>query len=117
MPSSPRIWLTTLGCAKNQVDSEKITARLGAAGAERHHDSQGQSGAGQAGEDGFGLVHGDPLEEVAGEREVIDPHPVIGGIVGHPGADANEGRDAVVGVVDIDGGADRGSAEASLTRL
>ena len=30
--SVPRIWLTTLGCAKNQVDSEKITARLGAAG-------------------------------------------------------------------------------------
>jgi len=33
MPSSaPRVWLTTLGCAKNQVDSDKITARLDAAG-------------------------------------------------------------------------------------
>lgn len=32
MPSAPRLWLTTLGCAKNQVDSEKLTARLGAAG-------------------------------------------------------------------------------------
>lgn len=32
MPSSPRVWLTTLGCAKNQVDSEKLTARLAAAG-------------------------------------------------------------------------------------
>ncbi len=26
------MWLTTLGCAKNQVDSEKLTARLSAAG-------------------------------------------------------------------------------------
>jgi ribosomal protein S12 methylthiotransferase len=26
------VWLTTLGCAKNQVDSEKLTARLAAAG-------------------------------------------------------------------------------------
>jgi ribosomal protein S12 methylthiotransferase RimO len=33
MPApAPRVWLTTLGCAKNQVDSEKITARLEAAG-------------------------------------------------------------------------------------
>lgn len=33
MPSSgPTVWLTTLGCAKNQVDSEKIAGRLGAAG-------------------------------------------------------------------------------------
>lgn len=32
MPSAPRVWLTTLGCAKNQVDSEKLTARLSAAG-------------------------------------------------------------------------------------
>jgi ribosomal protein S12 methylthiotransferase RimO len=30
--SAPRVWLTTLGCAKNQVDSEKISARLDAAG-------------------------------------------------------------------------------------
>jgi ribosomal protein S12 methylthiotransferase len=30
--SAPRLWLTTLGCAKNQVDSEKLTARLSAAG-------------------------------------------------------------------------------------
>ena len=30
--SAPRVWLTTLGCAKNQVDSDKITARLDAAG-------------------------------------------------------------------------------------
>jgi ribosomal protein S12 methylthiotransferase len=30
--SAPRVWLTTLGCAKNQVDSEKISARLEAAG-------------------------------------------------------------------------------------
>jgi len=32
VPSAPRLWLTTLGCAKNQVDSEKLTARLSAAG-------------------------------------------------------------------------------------
>ncbi|HUU61253.1 MAG TPA: 30S ribosomal protein S12 methylthiotransferase RimO, partial [Acidimicrobiia bacterium] len=32
MPSAPRLWLTTLGCAKNQVDSEKLMARLSAAG-------------------------------------------------------------------------------------
>ena len=32
MPSAPRVWLSTLGCAKNQVDSEKLTARLSAAG-------------------------------------------------------------------------------------
>jgi ribosomal protein S12 methylthiotransferase RimO len=31
-PSAPRVWLTTLGCAKNQVDSDKISGRLGAAG-------------------------------------------------------------------------------------
>jgi ribosomal protein S12 methylthiotransferase RimO len=30
--SSPTVWLTTLGCAKNQVDSEKLTAMLGEAG-------------------------------------------------------------------------------------
>jgi len=32
VPSAPRVWLSTLGCAKNQVDSEKLTARLSAAG-------------------------------------------------------------------------------------
>jgi ribosomal protein S12 methylthiotransferase len=31
-PDPPAVWLTTLGCAKNQVDSEKIAARLAAAG-------------------------------------------------------------------------------------
>jgi ribosomal protein S12 methylthiotransferase RimO len=30
--SSPTVWLTTLGCAKNQVDSEKLTALLADAG-------------------------------------------------------------------------------------
>jgi ribosomal protein S12 methylthiotransferase RimO len=30
--AGPRVWVTTLGCAKNQVDTEKIIARLGAAG-------------------------------------------------------------------------------------
>ena len=30
--STPSLWLTTLGCAKNQVDSEKITAMLSEAG-------------------------------------------------------------------------------------
>ena len=29
---SPSVWLTTLGCAKNEVDSEKLTARLEEAG-------------------------------------------------------------------------------------
>lgn len=33
MPSEPRrVWLTTLGCAKNQVDSDKLTAVLDDAG-------------------------------------------------------------------------------------
>jgi len=32
VPFAPRIWLATLGCAKNQVDSEKILGRLAAAG-------------------------------------------------------------------------------------
>lgn len=32
MPSAPRVHLTTLGCSKNQVDSEKITSMLGTAG-------------------------------------------------------------------------------------
>ena len=32
MSSAPSVWLTTLGCAKNQVDSEKLAARLGAFG-------------------------------------------------------------------------------------
>ena len=30
--SAPTVWLTTLGCAKNQVDSEKLSALLGEAG-------------------------------------------------------------------------------------
>lgn len=30
--SSPTVWLTTLGCAKNQVDSEKVQMMLGDAG-------------------------------------------------------------------------------------
>jgi ribosomal protein S12 methylthiotransferase len=30
--SPPRVWLTTLGCSKNQVDSDKITSVLGDAG-------------------------------------------------------------------------------------
>jgi ribosomal protein S12 methylthiotransferase len=30
--ATPRLWITTFGCAKNQVDSEKLTARLLAAG-------------------------------------------------------------------------------------
>ncbi|HEX5631442.1 MAG TPA: radical SAM protein, partial [Acidimicrobiia bacterium] len=32
MSSAPSVWLTTLGCAKNQVDSEKLEGRLAAAG-------------------------------------------------------------------------------------
>jgi ribosomal protein S12 methylthiotransferase len=32
--SHPTVWLTTLGCAKNQVDSEKLTAMLSEAGYE-----------------------------------------------------------------------------------
>ncbi len=32
VPSAPRLWLATLGCAKNQVDSEKLLGRLAAAG-------------------------------------------------------------------------------------
>lgn len=32
MPPPPRVHLTTLGCSKNQVDSEKITSLLGTAG-------------------------------------------------------------------------------------
>ena len=31
-PGSPTVYLTTLGCAKNQVDSEKVTALVAAAG-------------------------------------------------------------------------------------
>ena len=31
-PSTPSVWLTTLGCSKNQVDSDKVTAVLGEAG-------------------------------------------------------------------------------------
>ncbi len=31
-PDSPSVWLTTLGCAKNQVDSEKISGVLAEAG-------------------------------------------------------------------------------------
>jgi ribosomal protein S12 methylthiotransferase len=34
MSDAPKIWLTTLGCAKNQVDSEKVTAVLHDAGYE-----------------------------------------------------------------------------------
>src|SRR5680860_706908 len=30
--SSPSVWLTTLGCAKNQVDSDKVAGLLEAAG-------------------------------------------------------------------------------------
>ncbi|MEA1904224.1 MAG: 30S ribosomal protein S12 methylthiotransferase RimO [Actinomycetota bacterium] len=32
MTTAPSLWLTTLGCAKNQVDSEKVTAMLSEAG-------------------------------------------------------------------------------------
>ena len=32
MSDSPKVWLTTLGCAKNQVDSDKVTAVLHDAG-------------------------------------------------------------------------------------
>jgi ribosomal protein S12 methylthiotransferase len=31
-PASPSVYLATLGCAKNQVDSEKVTAMVGGAG-------------------------------------------------------------------------------------
>ena len=30
--SSPSVWLTTLGCAKNQVDSDKVSGLLEAVG-------------------------------------------------------------------------------------
>ena len=30
--AAPTVWLTTLGCAKNQVDSEKVEVMLGEAG-------------------------------------------------------------------------------------
>lgn len=32
MPTTPTVWLTTLGCSKNQVDSDKISAVLGESG-------------------------------------------------------------------------------------
>jgi ribosomal protein S12 methylthiotransferase len=32
MSSAPTVWLTTLGCAKNQVDSEKVVMMIGDAG-------------------------------------------------------------------------------------
>ena len=32
MSDSPKVWLTTLGCSKNQVDSDKVTAVLHDAG-------------------------------------------------------------------------------------
>jgi ribosomal protein S12 methylthiotransferase len=32
MSDHPTVWLTTMGCAKNQVDSDKIAARLGVSG-------------------------------------------------------------------------------------
>lgn len=32
VPQTPTVWLTTLGCAKNQVDSEKVEVLLGEAG-------------------------------------------------------------------------------------
>jgi ribosomal protein S12 methylthiotransferase RimO len=35
MASRPSVWLTTLGCAKNQVDSDKLEARLDDAGYRR----------------------------------------------------------------------------------
>lgn len=35
MPTTPTVWLTTLGCAKNQVDSEKLGFRLDDAGYRR----------------------------------------------------------------------------------
>ncbi len=35
MVPAPAVWLTTLGCAKNQVDSDKLEARLDAAGYRR----------------------------------------------------------------------------------
>ncbi len=31
-PTAPTVWLTTLGCAKNQVDSDKVTGMLTSAG-------------------------------------------------------------------------------------
>ena len=31
-PAAPTVWLTTLGCAKNQVDSDKVTGMLTSAG-------------------------------------------------------------------------------------
>ena len=31
-PGSPTVFLTTLGCAKNQVDSDKVTAVVQSAG-------------------------------------------------------------------------------------
>ena len=36
--SSPTVWLTTLGCAKNQVDSDKLAALLAEAGYGRATD-------------------------------------------------------------------------------
>jgi len=39
--SSPTVWLTTLGCAKNQVDSEKLTAMLAEAGYDQATDPAG----------------------------------------------------------------------------
>ena len=39
--SSPTVWLTTLGCAKNQVDSDKLSAQLAAAGYRQATDPEG----------------------------------------------------------------------------
>ena len=39
--SPPTVWLTTLGCAKNQVDSDKLSAQLAAAGYRQATDPEG----------------------------------------------------------------------------
>lgn len=41
MSSPPAVWLTTLGCAKNQVDSDKLEARLADAGYRRADTLEG----------------------------------------------------------------------------
>ena len=40
MSAAPTVWLTTLGCAKNQVDSEKVEMMLGDAGYARATDPE-----------------------------------------------------------------------------
>jgi ribosomal protein S12 methylthiotransferase len=103
-PTAPTVWLTTLGCAKNQVDSDKVTGMLMSAG---YTEASSPNAADVVMVNTCGFIEParresvDTILELAGEKREDASLVVIGCMAQryeHELADALPEADAVIGL-------------------